>query len=89
LTRRDLFWRGLGGVLVIVAPTAELLVQGDTGGPQGLLTLLLLAATFFGLLLLIQGRKVALVLRIEGSRHRALPELIHSRRRARSTRRPR
>ncbi|WP_255348724.1 hypothetical protein [Novosphingobium sp. AP12] len=35
------------------------------------------------MVLLVQGKKVALALRIDGSRHRMLPDLIRSRRRER------
>lgn len=80
MTRRDLFWRGVGGVLIIAAPTLELLAPSDPGSARGLLTLFLLAVTLFGLVLVAQGKKLALVLRIENSRHRALPDLIRSRR---------
>jgi len=83
MTPRDLLWRGLGGVLSVGGPACELLVPGDSGGARGLLTLLFFAATVLGIILLVQGKKVALALRIDGSRHRMLPDLIRSRRRER------
>ncbi|EJL20418.1 hypothetical protein PMI02_05537 [Novosphingobium sp. AP12] len=83
MTRRDLLWRCLGGVLLAGGPTCELLAPGDSGGARGILTLLFFAATVLGMVLLVQGKKVALALRIDGSRHRMLPDLIRSRRRER------
>jgi len=85
MTRRDLFWRALGAAMLIGGTSGELLAPGDGGGMRGMLTLLFLAVTLFGLVLFVQGKKVALVLRIEHSRHRLLPELIRSRRRERRT----
>lgn len=52
-----------------------------------MLTLLFFALTVLGIVFLIQGRKVALAVRIDGSRHRMLPELIRSRRRERHMKR--
>lgn len=87
MTRRDIFWRALGATFLVGGTCGELLAPGDDGGMRGLLTLLFLAVTLFGLVLLVQGKKVALVLRIENSRHRMLPELIRSRRRERRAKR--
>lgn len=87
MTRRDILWRSLGAVLSLVGPACELLAPGDSGGARGMLTLLFFALTVLGIVLLIQGRKVALAVRIDGSRHRMLPELIRSRRRERHMKR--
>ncbi|PZQ53307.1 MAG: hypothetical protein DI555_16835 [Novosphingobium pentaromativorans] len=82
MTRRDLFWRAAGAVLLVGATAAEQLAPGS-GAFRGLLTLVLLVTAFLGLLLLIRGKKMALALRIERSRHRMLPDLIRARRRQR------
>ncbi|WP_447931652.1 hypothetical protein [Sphingopyxis fribergensis] len=80
MTRRDLFWRtagaaliGTGYVLTHVATEAAADLIGITG--------LLVAAA--GLLLLVAGRKAALALRVERSRHRELPGAIRASRHAR------
>ncbi|MFK4872520.1 hypothetical protein [Novosphingobium sp. ZW T3_23] len=68
MTRQDRFWRGLGAVLLIGGPSAELLAPEDAQGLRGILTIALLGASLFGIVLLLQGRKVVKVWRIEGRR---------------------
>lgn len=87
MTRRDLLWRCLGGVLLVGGPAFELLTAGDAGGARGMLTLLFFAATVLGMVLLVQGKKVALAVRIDSSAHRMLPDLIRARRRERRMKR--
>lgn len=82
MTHRDLLWRGLGATLFVGGPCAALLLPGDAAGMHGIITLCGLAVTILGLVLVIQGKKAALALRIERSPHRMLPALIRSRRRA-------
>lgn len=80
MTRRDRLWRSMGIVMLVGGTAAELLVPGDAGSFRGILTLAFLGMALTGLLLLIQGKRVALALQIEGSKHRKLPDLIRSHR---------
>lgn len=86
MTRRDLFWRGVGAALFVGGPSA-LLLPGDAAGLHGIITLVGMAATILGLVFIVQGKKVALAVRVENSPHRLLPSLIRSRRRERRMRR--
>ena len=88
MTRRDRLWRCMGSVLLVGGIAAELVVPGDAAGFRGILTLAFLGIALTGLLLLIQGKRVALAFQIEGSRHRNLPDLIRSHRRRKTTRLP-
>ncbi|MGF7154296.1 hypothetical protein [Novosphingobium gossypii] len=87
MTRQDRHWRGLGAVLLVGAPCAELLIPGDASGLRGMLTLLLLATSLAGIVFLLRGKKVMWAWRIESGRHRKLPELIRSRRQQRAAKR--
>lgn len=83
LKRRDLAWRGLGlGILAL----AGAIGPGEMFGVGGGLGLVAFVAAAIGLVLVIQGRRVPAALRIERSRHRALPEVIHRRVHRRFTR---
>lgn len=68
MTRQDRFWRVLGAVLLIGGPCAEFLAPGDAQGLRGILTIVLLGASLFGIVLLLQGRKVVKAWRIESRR---------------------
>ena len=87
MTRRDLFWRGLGSLLFIGAPCIVLSASTDSGGSATALTMFCMAMMIFGLVLLVQGKKVALAWRVENSPHRMLPAMIRLRRRERRMRR--
>ena len=77
MTRRDLLWRG-GGLVFFSAACATGLAMGpDASGGLGLLCL---TAALVGAVLMIQGKRVPAALRIERSRHRELPQVIHARR---------
>ena len=82
MTQRDLVWRVAGAALIAAGALATRAATAAAGSADlvGLLGLLV-AAT--GLLLLIGGKKVALALRVERSRHRELPGAIRTARQAR------
>ncbi len=81
MTRRDLLWRGTGAAVFAIACTTSLAKGSDASASLGLLCF---AAALFGAVLMIQGKRVSAALRIERSRHRALPQAIHERRCQRS-----
>lgn len=87
MTRRDLFWRGVGAALFVGAPCLVPLAATDGEGAHTALTMFCMAMMIFGLVLLVQGKKVALAWRVESSPHRMLPAMIRSRRRERRMRR--
>jgi hypothetical protein len=69
----DGLWRA-GGVMLIGSGVVL------ANGSNALVGLLGFALTIAGLVLAVQGRRVLLALRIERSRHRELPAMIHARR---------
>jgi hypothetical protein len=72
---RDLAWRGIGlAALALAGAIAR--SPGDGGGATGLIAFLVAIS---GLVLLVQGKRVPLALRIERSRHRNLPQAIRRR----------
>ncbi|MDY7524312.1 hypothetical protein [Sphingomonas sp. 10B4] len=81
MTHRDLFWRGLGAALVVVAATVRL---ADGAGTHTGMMLVAFLLTLIGLVLMIQGKRVPAALRVERSRHRLLAQAIRDRRRKRS-----
>lgn len=83
MTRRDLRWR-IGGVALIAAGYAVTRAASNATGSADIPGLFGLLVAAGGLLLLLGGKRVALALRIERSRHRELPGAIHV---ARQTRR--
>jgi hypothetical protein len=83
VTRRDLGWRAAGVTMILVGWSASLSADPDATGME-VLGLLGFSLAMAGLVLAVQGRRVAAALRIERSRHRDLPLRIRSHR----TRRP-
>lgn len=81
MTRRDLAWRS-AGVALFATATAIGLQDGLSGDVK----LLGFALALVGLVLIVQGRRVPAAWRIERSRHRALTQAIHARRRGGSGR---
>lgn len=82
MTVRDLRWRIAGATLLIMGHFVVDAATEAAGGADmlGLLGLLVAAG---GLLLLIGGKRVALALKVERSRHRELPGAIRVARQAR------
>lgn len=82
MTPRDLIWRAAGVTLIAFGALATRAATTATGSADlvGLLGVLVAGG---GLLLLIGGKRVALALRVERSRHRELPGAIRSARQAR------
>jgi hypothetical protein len=80
MTQRDLFWRAAGATLVGIGYVLTRVATEAAADLLGIVGLLVAAA---GLLLLLAGKKAALALRIERSRHRELPGAIRASRRAR------
>ncbi|MFA5962457.1 MAG: hypothetical protein WC804_00435 [Sphingomonas sp.] len=76
MKRRDLGWRVMG--LGIVA-AAGAVGPGHVFGSESWQGLTAFVAALFGVALIVQGRRVPASLRIEGSRHRALPQAIRQR----------
>lgn len=75
----DRFWRGVGVALLITGGLAGAFSDGSETDFGGLL-LLGFPAAMFGLVLVVQGRRAALAIRVECSRHRHLPERLQRRR---------
>jgi hypothetical protein len=84
VTRRDLAWRA--GGLVLFAPACALgfadrvAPGGSSGAGDTIWGLLRFALAIIGLLLLVQGRRVAKAWHVERGRHRNLVAVIHARR---------
>lgn len=81
MTHRDLFWRGLGVGLVVVAASVRV---ADVAGSHAGVSLIAFILTLTGLVFVIQGKRVPAALRVERSRHRLLAQAIRDRRRNRS-----
>jgi hypothetical protein len=86
MTVRDFRW-GIGGSTLLAMGYFTVHTAAQAAGSADLLDLLGFLIAAGGLLLLIGGRRVALALKVERSRHRALPAAIrtahHARRRGR------
>ncbi|MBE1527247.1 xanthosine utilization system XapX-like protein [Sphingopyxis sp. OAS728] len=80
MTQRDLLWRAAGAALVGIGYALTRVATNAAADLIGIVGLLVAAA---GLLLLLAGKKAALALRVERSRHRELPGAIRASRRAR------
>lgn len=76
MKHRDLAWRALG--LGIVAAAAAI-GPARLFGSEDWLSLVAFIAALTGVALIVQGRRVPAALRIERSRHRALPQAIRKR----------
>jgi hypothetical protein len=83
MTRRDLFWRAAGAALIAAGALATRAAASAAAGSADIAGLLGVLLAAWGLLLLIGGKRVALALRVERSRHRELPGAIRSARQAR------
>ncbi|MEN3748208.1 hypothetical protein TPR58_13615 [Sphingomonas sp. HF-S3] len=79
MTRRDLGWRAAGVAMIILGWSASLGARSDAAGME-VLGLLGFSLAMAGLVLAVQGRRVAAALRVERSRHRDLPMRIRSHR---------
>lgn len=82
MTRRDLFWRSAGAVMVGAGYLATLAAT-DAGGAADIVGLAGIFMAAAGLLFILGGKRVVLALRVERSRHRELPSVIHASRRSR------
>lgn len=87
MIRRDGFWRGLGAVLLMGGCGGAYVLPTEPAATHDALTLLCMGLAILGIVLIAQGRKAVLALRIETSPHRMLPELIRTRRRQRRLKR--
>lgn len=75
----DRWWRGAGVVLLVAGGLAGAL--SDAGAMDGASVLLLgFPLAMLGLVLVVQGRRAPLAIRVECSRHRMLPERLQARR---------
>jgi hypothetical protein len=81
MTHRDLKWRACGVAAFSAACAIGAIIGPDAASTPGLFCFALALA---GAVLIIQGKRVAAVFRIERSRHRALAQSIHDRRRRRA-----
>lgn len=70
---RDLAWRGLGLAALALAGA---LARSTADGSAGVIAFLV---AILGMVLLVQGKRVPLAVRIERSRHRNLPQAIRRR----------
>ncbi|MDR6847574.1 hypothetical protein J2X47_001786 [Sphingomonas sp. BE270] len=81
MRQRDLAWRGVGAVAFAFAAAIGLADRMDGGS---LLALPAFGVALIGLVLIVQGKRVAAAVRVERSRHRALLAAIRARRARRS-----
>ncbi|WP_294331836.1 hypothetical protein [uncultured Sphingomonas sp.] len=78
----DRWWRAAGVALLIAGVLAG--AASDLAAADGTGVLLLgFPIAMLGLVLVVQGRRASLAIRIECSRHRLLPERLQARRAAR------
>ncbi|MEG3125690.1 hypothetical protein [Sphingomonas sp. GB1N7] len=80
MTRRDFAWRGIGVGAFATAIALGLTIRP---GEEAVLGLPAFGLALFGLVLIVQGRRVPAALRVERGRHRALAQTIRDRRRRR------
>lgn len=78
MTHRNRVWRGIGVALVALAFAARIGSDDGTHTELGVAAFLLCLA---GLVLIVQGKRVPVALRVEFSRHRLLADAIRDRRR--------
>lgn len=81
MTRRDACWRGAGAVLSGGACAATLVLDG------AVLALVLFPVTLLGIVLMVNGKKVATALRAERRGHCHTAAVIHAERVRRHRRR--
>ena len=77
MTRRDLAWRCGGVVLFGLACANACIDHQSNAGVDGPVRF---GIALFAIVLMLQGKRVALLFRIERSRHRTLASTIHARR---------
>lgn len=82
----DRVWRAAGLFLLIAGGLAGAISDTQAAEGSGLL-LLGFPIAMLGLVLVVQGRRAPLAIRVECSRHRLLPERLQARRTARRHRR--
>ena len=75
----DRGWRA-AGVLLLIAGGLEGAFSDVGAGEGGGLLLLGFPIAMLGLVLVVQGRRAPLAIRVECSRHRLLPERLQARR---------
>ncbi|MBP2276951.1 MULTISPECIES: hypothetical protein [Sphingomonas] len=83
MTPRDRAWRGVGAVAFLFAAGVGLADRLDGGS---LLALPAFGLALIGLVLIVQGKRVAAAVRVERSRHRTLVGAIRAQRAARTRR---
>lgn len=81
MTRRDMLWRGAGAALSSGACAASLLLDGSP------LMIVFFPLAILGLVLVINGKKVATALRAERRGHYHTAEVVHAERLRRHRRR--
>lgn len=81
MTRRDILWRGVGAALSGGACAASLLLDGSP------LMIVVFPLALLGLVLAINGKRVAVAFRAERRGHYRTAEVIHARRMRRHRRR--
>jgi len=81
MTRRDILWRGIGVVLAVGACGVAAAVNGSA------MAMLVFPIALLGLTLMINGKRVVVVLRAERHGHGHTAEAIHVVRLRRSRRR--
>ena len=81
MTRRDILWRGIGVVLAVGACGVAAAMNGSA------MAMLVFPIALLGLTLMINGKRVVVVLRAERHGHGHTAEAIHAVRLRRSRRR--
>ncbi|MEG3173703.1 hypothetical protein U1708_15945 [Sphingomonas sp. ZB1N12] len=81
MTRRDILWRGIGGVLAVGACGVAAALNGSA------IAMLVFPIALLGLTLMINGKRVVVVLQAERHGHGHTAEAIHAVRLRRSRRR--
>ncbi|RZT46355.1 hypothetical protein EV283_3295 [Sphingomonas sp. BK036] len=81
MTRRDIVWRGIGVMLAVAAYGVAAAMNGSA------LAMLVFPIALLGLTLMINGKRVVVVLRAERHGHGHTAEAIHAVRLRRSRRR--
>lgn len=74
MTKRDMLWRGAGALISVTAGAGSLTTDSAP------LVVVLFLAILFGLTLMINGKRVIVVLRAERRGHCHTAEVIHAKR---------
>jgi hypothetical protein len=80
MTMRDLAWRVAGVMLIGLGCMPGIALPSDETALRAMLAIPGVLSVVVGLVLAINGKRVATALRVERSRHRHLPFIIHERR---------